>query len=136
MKMTKQSSDGFTLIEIMIATLVLGIGLGSAVLAMGTAMQWVRLNRMREFAIHANREAMETARTMPLSVFETNTQGTITNLTGCDATFNLSYDSLRLSPAFSRDVYRVTTVVRWNDPFVTGRIHSNELVTIMTEVMR
>ncbi len=59
----KSTRAGFTLTEVMIALALIGIGLGSAIVAMGTAIGWVKELKNRQYALHTARENMEIIRT-------------------------------------------------------------------------
>ena len=60
----KSTRAGFTLAEVMIALALIGIGLGSAIVAMGTAVGWVKELKNRQYALHTARENMEIIRTL------------------------------------------------------------------------
>jgi len=74
----------------MIALALIGVGLGSAILAMSTAVGWVKEVKNRQFALHTAREHMENIRT---SGFGNLTAGShsFTNLTQGSTTFVTDY---------------------------------------------
>lgn len=57
--------EGFTLVEAVIATMILAIGLGATALTFNMAMRSVATNRSEMGAMHAARDALEELRTLP-----------------------------------------------------------------------
>jgi type II secretory pathway pseudopilin PulG len=74
----------------MIALALIGIGLGSAILAMSTAVGWVKEMKNRQFALHTAREHMEIIRTSGFGALAGGTH-TYTNRTQGSTTFETDY---------------------------------------------
>ena len=86
----KSSRAGFTLTELMIALVVIGIGLGSGILAMSTAIGWVKETRNRQFALHTAREHMENLRGWGFAALPAGTAHH-TNVSNGVSTFTTAY---------------------------------------------
>jgi type II secretory pathway pseudopilin PulG len=76
--------------EVMIALAIIGVGLGSGVLAMSTAVGWVKETRNRQFALHTVRDHMENLRMTGFAGLGTGSQ-TYTNVSNHISSFTTAY---------------------------------------------
>ena len=60
----KEKKEGFTLVETMIALVILAVGLGACAITFNMAMMSVRNNQNRMSALHFAREELERLRTL------------------------------------------------------------------------
>ena len=62
LRIMRSSQEAFALTEVMIALAIIGLGLSSGIVAMCTAIGWVKETKDRQFALHTAREHMEVIR--------------------------------------------------------------------------
>lgn len=115
----------------MVALLVLGVGLGSALLAMSTARRWVHLNRLQEFALHCGREAIETVGGRGYDDVQTGQWIVLETNQSCNLDFVLTYRATEHLSGANLPWKEVTVVTSWPSPFTSGRVISNQFDTVI-----
>jgi prepilin-type N-terminal cleavage/methylation domain-containing protein len=120
---------GFTLVEVMVALVIVTFGLGATVFAMSTGANWVKETRNRQTALHQARDDIENIRD---SGFGSLSNGTVSfsTITNHDVVFNTDYT---VATSVANTNIKVLAVnVGWTSTFNVNRTNTVQLSTLVT----
>jgi prepilin-type N-terminal cleavage/methylation domain-containing protein len=126
--MKRRKTDGFTLIEAMIAITILVLGLGGAALTFNMAVRSEASNEARAEAMHFARDQMEFLRVLAWNdPALAPGSHTITNTTAYGGTYDIA--------AAGTDLRDITVNVTWVNDMALGAVGPFSLTTTFTKAL-
>lgn len=124
-------SGGFTLIEVVVALVIVTLGLGSAIFAMGTAMNWVKETRNRQTALHRARTDIENIRSLGFGSLAAGTYS-YTSTTNSGIVYDTDYT---VATTANTNLVALRVSVSWPNTFDVANTSAVVLSTAVSDAL-